>query len=309
MGGFQLNEFIELIEQENIGKVRLNEPLKKHTSWKIGGPADIMIQPDHKEGLVMTLRSIQKYRLPYIIIGRGSNLLVRDGGFRGVVVKLGSGLDHLSVQDEFVTAGAGYSLIKLANVIAKQGLSGLEFAGGIPGTVGGAVYMNAGAHGSDISHILYSAEVLFDDGELTVLKNEELRFSYRHSILQKTRKGVCLEATFRLQKKDKEAIKAEMLKHKKYRQQTQPLQDANACCGSVFRNPKPHSAGALIEQAGLKGYRIGDAQVSPLHANFIVNLGQATAKDVLALIDHIQKTIAEKFDVHMRPEVQVVGED
>lgn len=301
-----MKHIIQALTKAKAGKVWLNEPLKKHTTWKIGGPADIMIQPKNKEELIKTMRIIFDKKVPYLVIGRGSNLLVRDGGIRGAVIKMGDGLDDLHIDDHFVTVGAGYSMIKLATVIAKKGLTGLQFAGGIPGTVGGAIYMNAGAHGSDVSHVLHAAQILFEDGEVAIVKNKDLNFSYRTSILQNERKGICLQGTFHLEKADSEKITQEMLKHKKYRRDTQPLQDA--CCGSVFRNPRPHSAGQLIEEAGLKGYRIGDAQVSLLHANFIVNLGQATAEDVLNLIQHIKKVIKETYHVEMVTEVQVVGE-
>jgi UDP-N-acetylmuramate dehydrogenase len=302
-----MEEFIQALEEANVGKVWLNEPLKYHTTWKIGGPADLMVQPDDKEALIRCMRLVFAHDVPFFLLGRGSNLLVRDGGIRGIVIKLGEGLDDLHVDGNLVTVGAGYSMIKLAIVIAKQNLAGLEFAGGIPGTVGGAVYMNAGAHGSEVSRVLQSAEMMFDDGKLETLSKEELKFSYRTSILQWERKGVCLQATFQLDKGDPQQIKDELANHKEYRRNTQPLQQP--CCGSVFRNPKPHSAGRLIEESGLKGYRVGDAQVSTLHANFIVNKGQATAQDVLTLIQHIKHSIAETFDVRMHTEVQVVGEE
>lgn len=301
-----MKELVQMLKEANVGKVWIDEPLRHHTTWKIGGPADLMVQPADKQGLITSMRMIQQHNVPYRVIGRGSNLLVLDGGIRGAVIKLGEGLDYLHINDDLITVGAGYSYIKLATVLAKKGYTGLEFAGGIPGTVGGAVYMNAGAHGSDTSRVLYSAEVLFDDGELTTLSNEEMNFSYRTSILQKERKGICIEACFKLQKGDRKAILEEMAKHKNYRKMMQPLQQPS--CGSVFRNPTPHSAGRLIEESGLKGFRIGDAQISTMHANFIVNLGHATAQDVLSLIEHVQDTIYKKHGIHMRPEVQVVGE-
>ncbi|WP_025028064.1 UDP-N-acetylmuramate dehydrogenase [Caldalkalibacillus mannanilyticus] len=301
-----MSDLVKKLLEAKVGKVWKDEPLAKHTTWKIGGPADILIQPSDREGLITTMREIAAHQLPYRVIGRGSNLLVRDGGIRGVVIKLGEGLDHLKIDDSQVVVGAGYSFIKLATIVAQQGLTGLEFAGGIPGTVGGAVYMNAGAHGSDVSRVLHSAEILFEDGSLAVLSNEELKYSYRHSILQDERKGICLEAKFQLAHGERKDIVDALATHKDYRRKTQPLQ--YPCCGSVFRNPTPHSAGRLIEEAGLKGYQVGDAQISLLHANFIVNLGNASARDVLTLIEHIKSTIQQKFGVEMHPEVQVVGE-
>lgn len=301
-----MNELVNNLLEANVGKVWVNEPLSNHTTWKIGGPADILFQPKNKEGLLSGIRAIKAENVPYRVIGRGSNLLVRDGGIRGVVIKMGDGFDHLEITDNVVRVGAGYSFIKLATVVGKTGRTGLEFAGGIPGTVGGAVYMNAGAHGSDVSRVLQSAEILFDDGELAILSKEELNFSYRTSILQRERRGICLEATFQLKHKDRKDVVHEMATHKEYRRKTQPLQLPS--CGSVFRNPTPYSAGQLIEEAGLMGYRVGDAQVSLLHANFIVNLGSASASDVLTLIEHIQTTIRSMYGVDMHPEVQVVGE-
>lgn len=301
-----MNKLVKILIEANVGKVWENEPLANHTTWKIGGPADILVQPQDKEGLIACMRLIYEHQLPYLIIGRGSNLLVRDQGIRGVVVKLGEGLDDLTIDGSRVVVGAGYSFIKLATIVGRQGLSGLEFAGGIPGTVGGAVYMNAGAHGSDISRVLDSAEILFEDGQLEIVTNKDLKFSYRTSLLQQERKGICLQATFQLEHGDKSEITRVLAEHKNYRRTTQPL--TQPCCGSVFRNPKPHSAGRLIEEAGLKGFRVGGAQVSLLHANFIVNLGDASASDVLTIIEHIRHTIKERFDVDMHPEVQVVGE-
>lgn len=301
-----MNELVNNLLEANVGKVWVNEPLSNHTTWKIGGPADILFQPKNKEGLLSGIRAIKAENVPYRVIGRGSNLLVRDSGIRGVVIKMGDGFDHLEITDNVVRVGAGYSFIKLATVVGKTGRTGLEFAGGIPGTVGGAVYMNAGAHGSDVSRVLQSAEILFDDGELAILSKEELNFSYRTSILQRERRGICLEATFQLKHKDRKDVVLEMATHKEYRRKTQPLQLPS--CGSVFRNPTPYSAGQLIEEAGLMGYRVGDAQVSLLHANFIVNLGSASASDVLTLIEHIQTTIRSMYGVDMHPEVQVVGE-
>ena len=301
------NKVKEALDLLNVGKVWLNEPLSKHTTLKVGGPADIMIQPFHKEGLIQTVKYLTSQHIPWIAIGRGSNLLVRDGGIRGAVIKLGKGLDALTIEEDKVTVGAGFSMIKLATIVAQHGLSGLEFAGGIPGTVGGAVYMNAGAHGSDISSVLENAQILFADGEIRVLDKEELNFSYRTSCLQGERKGICLEACFKLKKGNRDEILAKMTANKNYRRQTQPLQQP--CCGSVFRNPTPYSSGRLIEESGLKGFRVGDAQVSTKHANFIVNLGQAKARDVLTLIEHIQKTVYQNYGVHLQPEVEVIGEE
>lgn len=301
-----MNVLVKELREANLGKVWENEPLANHTTWKIGGPADILVQPQDRLALIKSVELANKHHVPFRVIGRGSNLLVRDGGVRGLVIKIGDGLDKLVIEGSKVTVDAGFSVIKLATIVSRKGLAGLEFAGGIPGSVGGAVYMNAGAHGSDISRVLQSAEILFDNGEIASLSNEDLKFAYRTSILQNEQPGICLQATFQLTPGDRELIKEELAKHKDYRRTTQPLQQP--CCGSVFRNPYPHSAGRLIEEAGLKGYQIGGAQVSTMHANFIVNVGNASANDVLTLIQTIQSTIKEKYGVEMHPEVQVVGE-
>lgn len=230
---------------------------------------------------------------------------MRDGGIRGAVFKVAEGLSHCEFKGEEVRVGAGYSMIRLTVEAGKMGLTGLEFAGGIPGSVGGAVYMNAGAHGAELSRILKEAEVLFETGETKVLTNEELGFSYRTSILQK-QKGVVLEAVFSLKKGDRRKIAAVLAANKDRRRKTQPLQ--LPCAGSVFRNPPGDHAGRLIEAAGLKGYTYGGAQISELHANFIVNRGGASAADVLTLMDHVQQTVKRKFGVDLHPEVLVVGE-
>ncbi|MGC5325615.1 UDP-N-acetylmuramate dehydrogenase [Brevibacillus sp. SYSU BS000544] len=294
----------ELIKA-GVGKVWVDEPLANHTTWRIGGPCDLLIQPKDKESLILAVQTIHRSNIPWRVIGRGSNLLVRDGGIRGAVFKVAEGLSHCEFRGEEVRVGAGYSTIRLAVEAGKMGLTGLEFAGGIPGSIGGAVYMNAGAHGSDLSRILKEAEVLFEDGEVRVLTNEEMQFSYRTSLLQ-SRKGIVLEALLQLKTGDRKEIAAALAKFKDRRRQSQPLQQP--CAGSVFRNPPGDHAGRLIEASGLKGFSIGGAQVSEIHANFIVNRGGATAADVLTLMEHIQSTVKEKFGVEMHPEVLVVGE-
>lgn len=295
----------ELIDA-GVKDVRINEPLSQHTTWKVGGPADLFIYPRSKDELERAMKIVGKHGYPWRVIGRGSNLLVRDGGIRGVVFKIGEGLDALTIDGTRVVAGGGCSLVRLSRQTAKQGLTGMEFAEGIPGTVGGAVCMNAGAHGSEMSRVLTSAEVLLDSGERVVFSNEELGFRYRTSVLQENVKGIVTEASFQLAFGDPQQIASEIARYRGRRKQTQPLQ--YPCAGSVFRNPPGDHAGRLIEASGLKGYRVGDAEVSTQHANFIINRGRATAADVLALIDHIVQTVQERFGVRLKTEVQVVGE-
>jgi UDP-N-acetylmuramate dehydrogenase len=296
--------FAEL-QELNIGKVKRNELLSQHTTMKIGGPADIFIEPSSLENIQKVMTFIKERQIPWRAIGRGSNLLVSDKGIEGVVIKLGTGLNHLDINESTITVGGGHSLVSLSTLISKKGLSGLEFASGIPGSVGGAVYMNAGAHGSDISKILTKAHILFEDGSIGWLSNDEMEFTYRTSVLQNKRPGIVLEAEFQLTKGDRTAIVAQMQKNKDYRKDTQPWNFP--CAGSIFRNPLPNYAGKLIEEAGLKGFQIGGAKISEMHGNFIVNAGNATAKDVLDLIQYIKDEILNLYGVKMETEVEIIG--
>jgi len=300
-----MQQWVAELEQSEVGEVRANEPMSRHTTWKIGGPADLLIIPSNEEELAAALRFCAGHGVPWCVLGRGSNTLVTDKGIRGVVIKLGSGFDEVRFEDEAVIAGASYSFVKLSVMAGKAGLTGLEYAGGIPGSVGGAVYMNAGAHGSDISRILQSANVVWEDGSREVLENGDMNFSYRHSILQE-RRGIVTRATFRLASGDRKEIAAAMATFKDRRIRTQPLQMATA--GSVFRNPPNDHAARLIEAAGLKGLREGAAEVSQLHANFIVNHGGAKAEDVLALIKRVQQIIERENGITLVPEVLLMGE-
>ena len=293
------------IQELNIGTVKRNELLSQHTTMKIGGPADLFIEPSSLENIQKVMTFIKERQIPWRAIGRGSNLLVSDKGIEGVVIKLGTGLNHLDINGSTITVGGGHSLVSLSTLISKKGLSGLEFASGIPGSVGGAVYMNAGAHGSDISKILTKAHILFEDGSIEWLSNNEMEFTYRTSVLQNKRPGIVLEAEFQLTKGDRTAIVAQMQKNKDYRKDTQPWNFP--CAGSIFRNPLPNYAGKLIEEAGLKGFQIGGAKISEMHGNFIVNAGNATAKDVLDLIQYIKDEILNLYGVKMETEVEIIG--
>lgn len=301
-----MKEIINQLLEANVGQILIDEPMKKHTNWEIGGPADLMIVPRSIADLSQAIQLLEAEGIPWMVVGRGSNMLVLDGGIRGAVIKLGEGFDYMRIEDECITVGAGYSFIKLAVQAGKMGLAGLEFASGIPGTVGGAVYMNAGAHGSDVSQVLSEAVILWEDGEIEHLQNKELDFSYRTSILQK-RKGIVLEAVFMLKKGERKAIASLMAAYKDRRLVTQPYTEA--CAGSVFRNPTGDHAGRLIESLGLKGKQIGDAQISPIHSNFIVNRGNARATDVLQLIQYVQKEVNNQYHVQLETEVLVMGEE
>ncbi|MBA4537608.1 UDP-N-acetylmuramate dehydrogenase [Bacillus aquiflavi] len=301
-----MEKIVEELINLNVGKVNRNELLAHHTTLKVGGPAELFIEPSSIENLQKTMEVIRKHKLKWRAIGRGSNLLVSDEGIQGAVIKLDSGLSTLKINENEIQVGAGHSLVSLAMIISKKGLTGLEFASGIPGSVGGAVYMNAGAHGSDISKILKRAHILFDNGKMEWLSNEEMEFSYRTSVLQKKRPGIVVEAVFHLKRGEKEEINALIKRNKEYRKNTQPWD--SPCAGSIFRNPLPNYAGQLIEQAELKGYAIGGAKVSEMHGNFIVNAGGATADDVLKLIEHIKKTILDLYNIRMETEVEIVGQ-
>jgi len=300
-----MDQWIEELRAQGVGDVLTNEVLAPHTTWKIGGPADVLVIPAGKRELAAAIATLYRHGVGWTPLGRGSNVLVSDRGIRGVVIKLGDAFDYVRFEGAKVIAGSAYSFIKLSVMTGKEGLTGLEFAGGIPGSVGGAVYMNAGAHGSDVSRILTSAEVVLENGQLDVWENENFRFAYRHSALH-GRKAIVTEATFELAPGDRREIAAAMAAYKDRRLRTQPLQ--MACAGSVFRNPEGHYAAKLIEEAGLKGLRVGGAEVSTLHANFIVNTGNATAEDVLTLMKRIQQIVESKTGVRLVPEVLEVGE-
>lgn len=288
------------------GVLRLNEPMSRHTSFRIGGPADAMLIPRDINELKIALKHAKELNIPVTIIGNGSNLLVRDGGIRGLVIKLSGTLDYVHISGNTVRAGCGVLLSTLAHRVVDAGLKGLEFAAGIPGTLGGAVNMNAGAYDGEMKDVVVSARVLNMDGEETELTHEELGFAYRKSSLQDKRL-LAIEVTMELSPGDKEESLAKIADLNRRRREKQPI--ALPSAGSVFKRPPGHYAGPLIEQAGLKGYRIGDAEVSTLHAGFIVNVGNATAKDVTDLIKHVQNKVLEQFGVKLEPEVRVIGEE
>ncbi|PYZ97928.1 UDP-N-acetylenolpyruvoylglucosamine reductase [Alteribacter lacisalsi] len=290
---------------EQTGTVKTVEKLEHHTTWKIGGPASLFYIPQTIESLKIGMSFIKEAGADWFVVGRGSNLLVSDYGFEGVAIQLSERMTPLSINGSEVTAGGGYPLIKLATILSRQGLGGLEFAGGIPGTAGGAVFMNAGAHGAEISDVLVKARILYPDGTVEWKEKDELAFSYRTSALQKD-KGICIEAQLSLRIVDRETIKADLQKKKDYRRKTQPWNFP--CCGSVFRNPLPDFAGGLIEACGLKGFTIGGAQVSTMHANFIVNRDRASCCDVLNLIRHVKETVCREKGIQLETEVEIIGD-
>jgi UDP-N-acetylmuramate dehydrogenase len=295
-------ELSSVIPEEQLLK---DEPMKNHTSFRIGGPADLMVLPSEIEHIRHTLKVCQKWNVPFMVMGNGSNLLVRDKGIRGVVIKIANTFNSVWVEGCFIRAQSGALLSVLSKKALETELKGLEFASGIPGTLGGAIVMNAGAYGGEMKDVVDWVKVMDHQGNEFCLSNAELEFGYRTSLVQK--KGlIVLEAGLVLSPGNFEEIRAVMADLTRKRQEKQPLSLPSA--GSVFKRPPGYFAGKLIEDAGLKGFRIGDAQVSEKHAGFIVNLGNATAKDVLALIELIQQRVMEKYGVELKPEIKVVGE-
>ncbi|CUM73166.1 UDP-N-acetylmuramate dehydrogenase [Turicibacter sanguinis] len=295
--------FIEEYKGKNIGLLLENEPLSKHTTFRVGGPARCLVIPNSKQSLVETMKLINKYELPFKVIGRGSNLLPSDRLFEGIIVKCDKGLDHVEIDGTQVTVGAGVSTILLANKVAKCELAGLEFISGVPGSVGGAIYMNAGAYNREIQDVLVKALILDEAGELKWLTVEEMGFSYRQSILQTHKNWIVVEAVLQLEKGSYEEI-MELMKARKVRRiESQPTNLPSA--GSTFRNPLPHYSWQLIEKSGLRGVRIGGAEVSQKHCNFIVNVGGATATDIYELIQHVQAVVFEKHGIQLHPEVEM----
>lgn len=288
------------------GALSFNEPMNRHTSFRIGGPADALFVPRDAHELKRALQAAQAMGINVTMIGNGSNLLVRDGGIRGLVIKLAGTLDYVNVLGTSLRAGCGVLLSTLAHVAIEAGLRGIEFAAGIPGTLGGALNMNAGAYDGEMKDVVSLVRALTVLGEEVELRGEELDFSYRHSALR-ARNLVAVEATLSLTAGDKEEGLARMAELNRLRREKQPI--ALPSAGSVFKRPPGHFAGRLIEQAGLKGCRIGDAEVSTLHAGFIVNVGNATARDVLDLIFHVQSKVREQSGVLLEPEVRIIGED
>lgn len=282
-------------------RILLNEQMSKHTTFRVGGPADIFISIKTVKEAEKIIRLLCDFNTPFFIIGNGSNLLVKDEGFRGVIIEIGKDFSDISIEEDRIVASAGALLVKVANEAYKAGLSGLEFASGIPGCLGGGVFMNAGAYGGELKDVITSVKMLnIKTGEIVTKNCEEMKFSYRHSIA-KEEPYLILEATLQLVKGDKEAIKQRMDELKEQRTTKQPLEYPSA--GSTFKRPEGYFAGKLIQDAGLKGYTVGGAQVSTKHSGFVVNIGNATAADILTLISDVERIVYEKFEVKLEPEV------
>ena len=296
-------DIIEKIEKMNIGEVIKNPSMKNYTTYKAGGNALGIVIPDDTRGLIKLLKFLKENKIKHKILGNGSNLIFSDSLYNGILIKLDN-FNKLEFNDNYVTVGAGYSLIKLALRCARRGLTGLEFASGIPGTVGGAIYMNAGAYKMDMGYITTTVKVLDPNLEVKILTNQDLDFHYRSSFLQKVNGYICLEATLLLRRGDTNTIMEVIQDRKMRRLESQPLEYPSA--GSVFRNPEGDYAGRLIEEIGYKGYSIGDAEVSLKHANFIINKGNASGDDIKKLIKEIKSKVKEKYNIDLKVEQEFV---
>ena len=304
---------IQLADLQRIAgeqAVRLQEPMSAHTTFRIGGPADYFVEAGNESVLKELLLLCKETETPFFILGNGSNLLVSDEGYRGVMISL-RGFDEISFREgegtetgkTVMTAGSGVLLSKAAMQAAERGLTGFEFAGGIPGTLGGAVTMNAGAYGGEIKDVILSARVMTQEGDVTELSAEELALSYRHSIIQE-KELIVLSADFAFAHGDEEQIKEQMRQLNTQRREKQPLEYGSA--GSTFKRPEGYFAGKLIQDAGLKGYRSGDVMVSEKHSGFVVNVGKGTCGDAMRVIEHVQRTVYEQFGVELELEVKRV---
>ncbi len=299
-----MNEFIKEVEHQKIGKIIKNAKIKKYTTYRVGGIAKAIIHPKNIDKLIELVNLIKKYNIKYKVIGNGSNLLFSDKEFDGILIKLDA-FDEVNIYGTTIVVGAGYSLVKLSLLAAKHSLAGLEFAAGIPGTIGGAVFMNAGAYRSDMGYIVTKVKVLTPSLEVLELTNKEMDFHYRSSYLQKHKDYICLEATIELYRGRRDALEEVIKDRRKRRMESQPLNYPSA--GSVFRNPEGYFAGKLIEDLNLKGKRVGGAEVSKKHANFIINNKNASAQDIKDLIEYVQNKVKEKYDIELKIEQEFVN--
>ena len=290
--------------QRLFPSAKFDEPLKRYTAWKIGGPADALLEPRDAGELLEAVDSAREHGVPVTVLGGGTNVLVRDGGIRGLTIRLAKALTGVEVDDRSVVAEAGVLYPVLANATAGRGLAGLEFATGIPGTVGGAVYMNAGAYGAETKDVLMWADV-FRDGEVLRMGNSDLELSYRHSTLHEHPDWVVLRAGYTLEPGDPAELKARI---KEFRAQRMNGSPNRPSCGSTFKRPEGDFPGRVIEAAGLKGTKVGNIEVSPVHANYLVNLGGGTAEEALELIELVKEKVRERLGIELEEEVRVVGE-
>ena len=296
----------QLFQDKDFGKILFNEPMKEHTSFKIGGPADVMIIPDSEGRIVEAVKFCRENNIKYFIMGNGTNLLVKDGGIRGVVIKIANGFNRIDIDGTRVVCQSGALLSTVANRLLKESLTGFEFASGIPGTIGGAITMNAGAYGGEMKDIVLKVRALDQNNKIVELTKDDMDFRYRGSRV--VDEGlVVLAAEFQLEKGEYSKIEERMKDLTHQRTSKQPLEFPSG--GSTFKRPEGYYAGKLIDDAGLRGIRYGDAQVSEKHCGFIVNTGKATFHDVYMLIQTVQKIVHDKFGVLLEPEIKIIGDD
>ncbi len=300
-----MKEIIKEIEELNLGKVECNVSLKKYTTYKTGGVASCIAYPKNTQMLIKLIKFLKAKKITYKILGNGSNLLFSDKVYDGVLIRLSEFNDLEFLGKNKIRVGAGYSLMKLSLLTAKKSLTGLEFASGIPGTVGGAVYMNAGAYKSDMGYVVQQVKVLTPEENIITFENREMDFHYRSSYLQKHPGYICLEVILKLEEGSRNAIEEVIRERRKRRVASQPLEYPSA--GSVFRNPEGNFAGKLIEDCGLRGYQQGGAQVSEKHANFIINKKNATSEEIRNLIEYVHDTVLKKYKIDLKIEQEFVN--
>ena len=300
---FIYKHLLNILNKEDI---LLDEPMKNHISFKVGGPADFLVKPRNEEQLKDLVSLLKKEEISYLVIGNGSNLLVRDGGIRGVVIKIADNFNEFSIEGNTVYAQSGTLLSFMGKAILNESLTGFEFAAGIPGTLGGAIVMNAGAYGGEMKDIVKSVKLMDFEGNIFELSNEEMQFSYRKSIISK-KEYIVLSAIIELKEGNFEEIRESMRELTKSRVTKQPLNLPSA--GSTFKRPEGYFAAKLIEDSGLKGLTLRGAQVSEKHSGFVVNLGNATAKDILDLIYVVKNIVNSKFGIMLEEEVKILGDE
>ena len=299
-----MQDVIKEIISLHLGKVLINEKLSNYTTYRVGGKARCICFPKGENELIELLKLLKTRKIKFFVLGNGSNVLFSDNIYDGIIIKLDN-FNKISINDDVINVEAGYPLIKLSNDAMRNSLCGLEFASGIPGTVGGAVFMNAGAYGEDISKILVEARIIDGEGNIITLNNQEMKFSYRTSMLQDHLDYVIISCKLKLIKGKREEIENIMTERRRVRRETQPLTLPSA--GSVFRNPEGMYAGKIIEEMNLKGFSVGKAQVSEKHANFIVNMGNAKASDIKKIIDTIKAKAFLKYGIRLRVEQRLIN--
>ena len=297
-----MDEMKRFLDKENI---KADEEMRMHTSFKVGGPADVLVTPRDQNDIKEILQICKKNEIPFLIIGNGSNLLVSDKGFRGVVIKILNNFNRYEVNGDIIEAQSGLLLSELSDVAYDYGLTGFEFAGGIPGTLGGAVTMNAGAYGGEMSCVVLKTEYMDKNGNIKTINLPEHQYGYRTSII-KEEEHIVLKSKIKLHRGNREEIKCKMDDFNSRRRDKQPLELPSA--GSIFKRPDGYFVGKLVDDSGLRGYTIGGAQISGKHCGFIVNTGNATAKDIISLIDHVRATVKRNYGVDLQTEIRLVGE-